>query len=399
MRLRLAIITLLLAAATQTTLAQQAPGGPPAVGVVTVAKRSVTETSNFVGRVVAVDKVEIVARVTAFIAERTFDEGAEVDKGDLLYRLERAPFEADLAAKQAAVQQNMALLRNATITLGRAQSLLNTPAGQRSTVDDRQATEASQAAQLLAAKAQLKASQINLDYTEIRSPIAGKIARSTVSVGNVVGPTSGALTTVVSQDPMYVVFPVSLRAALDLRNRYADKGGFSAITVRISLPDGHQYGIAGKLDYADPSVQLNTDTVNLRAVFPNPLRAGAKLGEAGNRELVDGSFAKVALEGVQPVEALSIPRSAVMSDQQGNFVYIVDGEKKAQIRRIQLGQSTPDIAVIMQGLAEGDTVIAEGLQRVRPGNPVNASPVSAGPTVPPSAPSAPAAPPATPAKG
>ncbi len=393
MRLRLAIITLLLAAATQPTLAQQAPGGPPAVGVVTVAKRSVTETSNFVGRVVAVDKVEIVARVTAFIAERTFDEGAEVDKGDLLYRLERAPFEADLAAKQAAVQQNMALLRNATITLGRAQSLLNTPAGQRSTVDDRQATEASQAAQLLAAKAQLKASQINLDYTEIRSPIAGKIARSTVSVGNVVGPTSGALTTVVSQDPMYVVFPVSLRAALDLRNRYADKGGFSAITVRISLPDGHQYGIAGKLDYADPSVQLNTDTVNLRAVFPNPLRAGAKLGEAGNRELVDGSFAKVALEGVQPVEALSIPRSAVMSDQQGNFVYIVDGEKKAQIRRIQLGQSTPDIAVIMQGLAEGDTVIAEGLQRVRPGNPVNASPVSAGPTVPPSAPSA------TPAKG
>ena len=399
MRLRLAIITLLLAAATQTTLAQQAPGGPPAVGVVTVAKRSVTETSNFVGRVVAVDKVEIVARVTAFIAERTFDEGAEVDKGDLLYRLERAPFEADLAAKQAAVQQNMALLRNATITLGRAQSLLNTPAGQRSTVDDRQATEASQAAQLLAAKAQLKASQINLDYTEIRSPIAGKIARSTVSVGNVVGPTSGALTTVVSQDPMYVVFPVSLRAALDLRNRYADKGGFSAINVRISLPDGHQYGIAGKLDYVDPSVQLNTDTVNLRAVFPNPLRAGAKLGEAGNRELVDGSFAKVALEGVQPVEALSIPRSAVMSDQQGNFVYIVDGEKKAQIRRIQLGQSTPDIAVIMQGLAEGDTVIAEGLQRVRPGNPVNASPVSAGPTVPPSAPSAPAAPPATPAKG
>jgi membrane fusion protein (multidrug efflux system) len=360
------------------------------VGVVTAAKRPVVETSNFVGRVQAVDKVDIVARVTAFIAERSFAEGAEVEKGALLYRLERAPFEADLAAKQAAVQQNIALLRNATITLGRAQSLLNTPAGQRSTVDDRQASEASQAAQLMAAQAQLKASQINLDYTEIRAPIAGKIARSAVSVGNVVGPGSGPLTTVVSQDPMYVVFPIALRAALDLRNRYADKGGFSAVVIRISLPDGHQYALPGKLDYVDPSVQLNTDTVNLRAVFPNPLRAGAKPGEPGNRELVDGSFVTVALEGVQPVEALSIPRAAVLSDQQGSFVYIVDGDKKAQIRRIQLGQSTPSTAVILQGLSEGDTVISEGLQRVRPGSPVNPAPAAAGPQMTPSAPSAPA---------
>eukprot|EP01037_Dinobryon_pediforme_P005796 gene5796-5859_t len=344
MRFRFPILILLAVTATQQAAAQGGPGGPPAVGVVTAAKRPVVETSNFVGRVQAVDKVDIVARVTAFIAERNFNEGAEVEKGALLYRLERAPFEADVLAKQAAVQQNMALLRNATITLNRAQSLLNTPAGQRSTVDDRQASEASQAAQLLAAQAQLKASQISLDYTEIRAPFAGKISRSAVSIGNVVSPTSGALTTVVSQDPMYVVFPTALRAALDLRNRYADKGGFSAVVVRIALPDGHQYGIAGKLDYVDPSVQLNTDTVNLRAVFPNPLRAGAKAGDPGNRELVDGSFVTVVLEGVQPVEALSVPRAAVLSDQQGNFVYIVDGEKKAQVRRIQLGQSTPDTA-------------------------------------------------------
>ena len=137
-------------------LAQPSPPGPPAVGVVKVLKQPVVETSEFVGRVMAVDKVDIIARVTAFVAERSFTEGDEVAKGALLYRLERAPFEADLAAKQATVQQNVALLRNATITLGRAQSLLSGPAGQRSTVDDRQASEASQAAQLLAAQAQLK---------------------------------------------------------------------------------------------------------------------------------------------------------------------------------------------------------------------------------------------------
>ncbi len=396
MRFRLPLATLVLAAsvASEPAMAQGGPGGPPAVGVVRAAQRPVVETSTFVGRVQAVDKVDIVARVTAFIAERDFNEGGEVDKGALLYRLERAPFEADLLAKQAAVQQNAALLRNANINLGRAQSLLNTPAGQRSTVDDREATQASQAALLLAAQAQLKASQINLDYTEIRAPVAGKIARSTVSVGNVVGPNSGALTTVVSQDPMYVIFPVSLRAALDLRQRYADKGGFSGQLVRITLPDGSKYNQVGKLDYVDPSVAASTDTVNLRAVIPNPRRTDSQPDEPGNRALVDGSFVTVSLEGVQPIQALSVPRAAVLSDQQGNFVYVVDDEKKAQIRRITLGQSTPDTAIVLQGLTEGDIVITEGLQRVRPGAVVNAAPASPGPVVPPQAPA-----PAAPAKG
>jgi len=383
MRDRLLLAAFLAAFSTHAWA--QAPGGPAAVGVVTATKRPVIETSNFVGRIQATDKVDIVARVTAFIAERAFTEGAEVTKGDLLYRLERAPFEADVLAKQAAVAQNQALLRNATINLGRAQSLLNTPAGQRSTVDDRVATEASQAAQLLAAQAQLKSSQINLDYTEIRAPVTGKIAKSTVSVGNVVSLTTGALTTVVSQDPMYVLFPISLRAALDLRNRYSGKGGFDAVVVRVTLPDGSKYALPGKLDYQDPSVARDTDTVNLRATIPNPLRPGTKPGEPGNRDLVDGSFVTVSIEGVQPVQALAIPRAAVLSDQGGNYVYVVDADKKAQIRRIQLGQSTPETAVVTNGLNEGDQVISEGIQRVRPGAVVNPAPAAAGPTAPPSA--------------
>ncbi len=384
MRLALALAALVLG--SLPAAAQFGPGGPPAVGVVAAAKRPVIETNEFVGRVLAIDKVDIVARVTAFIEERAFTEGAEVEKGALLYRLERAPFEADLLAKQATVQQQQALLRNATIVLGRANALLNGPAGQRSSVDDAEAQRASQAALLLGAQAQLRQSQINLDYTEIRSPVTGKIARSTVSAGNVVSPTTGALTTVVSQDPMYVIFPVSLRAALDLRNRYADKGGFSAVVIRLRLPDGKLYPIAGKLDYVDPSVAQNTDTVNLRARIANPLRSGTKPGEPGNRELVDGSFVTVTVQGVQPVEALVVPRSAVLSDQQGNFVYIVDGEKKVQVRRLVLGQSTPDTAVILSGISAGDNVIVEGLQRVRPGVTVNPGPAGAAPGVPPTAP-------------
>lgn len=380
-----AVVLLLLAAMPQARA--QFGGGPPAVGTIVAQKRAVTETSEYVGRVQSIDHVDLVARVTAFIQERNFTEGAEVQKGEVLFRLERGPFEADLASKQAAVAQTQALARNAAIQLGRAQSLLGTPAGQRSAVDDAQAQQASTAAQMQSAQAQVRASQINLDYTEIKAPIAGKISRVAYTVGNVVTPSSMPLATIYSQDPMYVVFPVSVRAVLDLRKRYADKGGMNAVNVKLKLPDGTLYGQTGKLDYVDPSVAASTDTLTVRARIPNPLLPGAKPGDVGNRELVDSEFVTVTLEGVEPVQLLGIPRTAVLSDQQGNYVYVVGAENKAEQRRIVLGQSTPDTAIILSGLKEGDVVIAEGLQKVRPGAPVNPAPVGQKPP-------APAAPPA-----
>jgi membrane fusion protein (multidrug efflux system) len=386
MRVRLlpALAAVLLAAAVAPAQAQFG-GGPPAVGVVKATRQPVTESSEYVGRVQAIDRVDLVARVTAFIEERRFTEGAEVQKGDVLYKLERGPFEADLQAKQATVAQTQALLRNASITLNRAQSLLNTPAGQRSTVDDGIAQQANYSAQLQAAQAQVRASQINLDYTEIKAPIAGKISRSAVTVGNVVGPSSGTLASIYSQDPMYVLFPVSVRAVLDLRNRYAAKGGFSAVEVKLKLSDDSIYGPAGTLDYVDPSVASNTDTLTLRARIANPMRPGTKAGDPGNRDLVDGEFVTVTLQGVEPVMALGIPRAAVLSDQQGNYVYVVAADGKAERRAIMLGQSTPQTAIVVSGLQDGETVVSDGLQRVRPGMPVNAAPAAAGPSAAPGA--------------
>lgn len=377
MFVRLAAVLSLLAAVP--ALAQPGPPGPPAVGVATVQKRPITESSAYVGRIQATDRVDIVARVTAYITERAFVEGGEVAQGDLLYRLERGPFEADVAAKQATVAQTTALLRNATLTLGRAQSLMNSPAGRVSTVDDATSQQASLAAQLQANLAQLRASQINLAYTEIRAPVAGKVGRSALAVGNVVTPASGPLVTIVTQDPMFVSFPVAVRAAFDLRQRYADRGGFSAVRVRLRLPDGRLYGPIGTLDYADPSVSTSTDTLLLRARIANPLRPGAGPADPGNRELLDGQFVTVSLEGVEPVQALTIPRNAILSDQQGSFVYLVDAEKKVVLRRVTLGQSTADTAVIATGLAEGDQIIVDGLQRARPGAVVNPAPAAARP--------------------
>ena len=363
--------------------AQFGPAGPPAVGTVQVVRKPIIDSNEFVGRIQAVNRVDLVARVTAFLDQRLFTEGDEVAKGALLYRLERGPFEADVQAKTAAVAQQQALLRNATITLGRAQSLLNTPAGQRSTVDDALAQQASQAAQVASAQANLRASQINLNYTEIHAPVAGKITRTTVTEGNVVSPTTGTLATIVSQDPMYVLFPVSVRTAIDLRARYADKGGLQAVTVKLLLPDGQAYAPAGKLDYVDPTVSANTDTLNFRAVMPNPLLAGAKTGDVGNRALVDGEFVTAIVQAVEPIQALAVPRAAVLSDQQGSYVFVVGPGNKVEQRQITLGQSTPATAVVTAGLKEGETVISEGLQRVRPGIVVAPSPASAQPTAPP----------------
>jgi membrane fusion protein, multidrug efflux system len=354
----------------------QMPGGPPAVGVVTVDPATVTQTSEFVGRVQAKDRVALTARVTAFLEQRLFVEGTEVHAGDLLDKLERGPFDADVTQKEAVVADDSARLANATIQLNRAQTLMGTPAGQRSNVDDATAAQRSAAAQLSGAQGALRQSRINLDYTEIRAPIDGEISRTAVTPGNVVSPGSGVLATIVSQDPMYVVFPVAVRALTDLRSRYAGLGGLDAVQVRVKLPDGSPYDQMGKIDYIEPSVSAGTDTILVRAVIANPIRGTPEPGRRVERLLTDGAFVTASVEGIEPVAALGIPRAAVMSDQIGNFVYVVGADNKVERRAVQLGQSTAATAIIAGGLKQGETVILEGLQRVRPGIQVTPGPAA-----------------------
>lgn len=356
----------------------QAPGGPPpAVGVIEAIKRPIIQTNEFLGRVEAVNRVAIVPRVTAFLDKRLYTEGAEVKQNDPLYMLERGPFEADLASKKAIVLQLQATLENAKLTTERQRILLSGPAGQQSNYDAALANQRSLEAQVLSAQAQVQASQINLDYTDIRSPIDGKIGRTAVTEGNVVNPNSGTLTTIVSQDPMYVTFPVSVREAIDLRSRYAQKGGFKAVVIRLRLPDGRQYTQKGELNFVNNTIAQNTDTITLRGVIPNPALYAAPSVSGALRELTDGEFVTVLLEGVEPVEVLAIPRSAVLTDQKGDYVFVVGADNKAEQRYVQVGQSTTTLASIMSGLALGDKVIAEGVQRVRPGQPVTPGPASA----------------------
>ena len=380
---KLVLLLLILSVLPVSAGAQPAPAGPPAVGVVRAERQQITQTDEFIGRIQAVGRVALVARVSAYLEKRAFVEGAEVKQGDLLYQLEQPPFQAQVDADKANVEQLEAQHTYAERQLERAQYLLKTPAGQQQNVDQTLSNERSLAAQVASAKAQLEEAEINLGYTEIRAPIDGKISATEVTEGNVVSPTTGTLANLVSQDPMYVLYPVSVRAGLDLRNRYDAKGGFNAVVLKLRLPDGRIYGQNGKVDYVSPTVATNTDTVTVRGVIPNPLLPGEPPGAAAPRELFDGEFVTVMIEGVEPITVLAIPRAAVLSDQQGDYVYVVDAQNKAQRRSIQLGQSTPSTAVVSNGLKEGELVISEGLQRVRPGEVVSPGPATPPPPIAP----------------
>jgi membrane fusion protein, multidrug efflux system len=229
---------------------------------------------------------------------------------------------------------------------------------------------------LQAAQAQLETAQINLDYTKIRSPIDGRAGRTSVTVGNVVSPNSGVLTTVVSQDPMYVIFPVPTSRAIQLREEYAEYGGFDAVKVRLRLPDGRLYDQIGKVDFINNAIAQDTDTVTVRGVIPNPVLASRTAGGVNLRELIADEFVTVLLESVKPKEVIAVPRAAILSDQEGSYVYVVDDQNIARQRRVSLGELTPEKAGIVDGLKEGEQVIVEGLQRARPNAPVTPAPVA-----------------------
>ena len=368
----LIVAAILVAAAPAGAWAQMGPGGPPAVGVVKAALTPIYQSSEYIGRVQAISKITIRARVTGLLEERDFKEGDEVKKGQKLFVIEQPPYEAAVLQAQGQVVQAEAALRNARQNLTRSQTLLNTPAGQRSTVDSDVASAGQGQGSLLVAEAQLQTAQINLGYTTILSPIDGRIGIAT-DPGNVVAFTDAALATVVSEDPEYVLFPVSEVEAASLKAQQVGHGGLAAMTVKLRLPDGKMYDKAGTIDFSDISINSSTDTLNLRAVVPNPPRANTTaLGS--DRTLVDGGFVTVILQSKNAEQQVTVPRAAVLADQQGNYVFVLDADNKAERRNITLGNSSALLAVVTTGLKAGETVVADGVQRVKPGAPVKPVP-------------------------
>ena len=356
----------------QSTSSQAAP--PVRVGVFTVEERPTHPGMTFVGRVQAVDTVDITARVEGFLVQRAFTEGQAVKTGDILFVLEKAPLEASLQASQANLAKVEADANNATVQADRARTLYSQNTISQSTLDDRMAAELQAKAAVQQAQASLKQAQINLGYAEIRAPFDGRVGIANFSLGALVGPSSGALTTVISQDPIYATFPVSDTTILTYTG--GNRAGLSTdeISVHLITSDNKTYPRQGKIDFTGVKVDENTDTVLIRAVFPNP-----------DNILLDGQFARVSAELKNPVQALVIPQKAVLTNQSGKYVLVVDKDNKAVQRQITQGETVGTDVVIGSGLEKGDRVIVDGLQRVRPGQPVNPQPAAADATPPPTA--------------
>lgn len=212
---------------------------------------------------------------------------------------------------------------------------------------------------MIIADANLKSANVNLGYTEIKAPISGEIGRSKLTKGNVVSPDSGSLTEIVSRDPMYVTFPVSQRVFLDVERQ---KGREQAFAVRVRFSDGSVYDQTGKINFIDVTVNQATDTILVRATFPNP-----------QGKLIDGQLVRVLVDSDKPQEKLLVPQSALIADQQGIYVFVVE-DGKAAIRRVKPGGQFGAYSIVDEGLKAGDQVIVQGMETLRAGTPVLATP-------------------------
>ena len=337
--------------------AEQSASGAAVVPAVTVARVVIEDyrpTATFTGRVEAIHKVELRARIDGFLEKRLFDEGADVKEGALLFVIEKGLYQAAVDEAQAQVMKAEATLQLAEIEVKRQTELVQKAASPQARLDETIARRGEAQGALLAAKANLEKAQLQLGYTDITAPIAGRISRTNVSVGNFVTPATGSLATIVSQDPIYVSFPVTQRELLELRKEESDNRG--DYSVFLQLADGSRYDKSGKVDYLGVTVNQGTDTVQARAVFPNP-----------NRTLIDGALVNVVAEVGKSDKALLVPQQALQADQSGVFVLVVDKDNKVEVRRIEIGESRGTRIVVTKGLSEGERVVTEGIQRVRPG--------------------------------
>jgi membrane fusion protein (multidrug efflux system) len=338
---------------------QQQAGGPPpaAVGVVTLQERPVAKGYEFIGRIQAVSQVDILARVEGFLEAVHFREGQEVKKGDLLFTIEKDLFKAQVDQYDAQVAAAQANLANAEIQYERDLQLVKNQNVPQSTVDKDKAARDAGKAQVLLAQAQLEQAKINLGYTDIYAPIDGKIGATTYDVGNLVSPSSKALVTLVSQDPMYVTFPVSQEKLLEIRHsRKQDDGSLTKIEFVVRFGDGTQYPYAGRWDFTAPQVSQQTDTVEMRATLTNP-----------DRMLIDGQYVKVILKEREAQNRLVVPQAAVQTAQGGNQVLVVGTDNKVSARIVELGQTEGSDYVVTKGLQVGEHVIVEGVQKAKPG--------------------------------
>lgn len=337
---------------------------PPAVTIATLTLGSVTEWNEFTGHLEAVERVEIKPRVNGYLDQVLFEEGSQVKQGQLLCIIDPRPFQAEVNRAQAELQRTMAHADWAKRELVRLEKLLTANAVSSDKVDLQRTTLLESQASVGVAQAQLDSAELNLAFTQIKSPITGRIGHKRVSVGNLVNAPSGGAATVIAEiiglNPLYVGFEVDENTWNQQRTLHV-LGKAPPVEVRVG-PGGTAV-LRGKLDFSDTQVNRQTGTLKLRAILDNP------------EDLwLPGMFARVRLAASVEYAAILLDEQAILTDQSTRYVLVVNTENKADYRAVKLGPLMSGQRVIRTGLAPGDRVIINGMQRVRPGMTVQPTP-------------------------
>lgn len=338
---------------------------PPIVSIVKVKAEPVALSFPYAGRIAAFKDVEVRARVPGILQEKSFTEGAAVKAGDVLFRIDPAPYQAELASTEAQLKEAQAQLARTQRDAERATTLLERQVGTEKARDDAVSAHELAKAGVVGAGARVKTARINLGYTTITAPIAGTISTRVLPEGSLVG-TNGndSLLTRISQlDPVYVHFSFADTEATEIR-RLVDSGegegpADGKLQVRIIFGDRKDYDHRGYVDFIDSNLDMQTGTVRARAVVPNP-----------ESRLRPGQFVRVSVEGITRNGAIVVPQAAVMQGPQGQFVYALEADDKASIRPVTIGREVADGWIVEKGLKAGDRIVTEGVIKVKPGAPV-----------------------------
>ncbi|UEM04190.1 efflux RND transporter periplasmic adaptor subunit [Skermanella rosea] len=354
---------------------QGGQGRPPAeVGVVTLQPQSVDVTTELPGRTTAARLAEVRPQVNGIILKRLFEEGAEVKAGQQLYQIDPAPYQASLDTAKAELQRAEAAAKSARTKAARYRDLVRSRAVSQQDYDDIAATLLENEAQVASAKAAIRTAQINLDYTKVASPISGRIGRSTVTEGALVTANQAQeLATVTQLDPIYVDVTQSsaemfrLRQAVS-RGAIQSVEGKAPVTLLVGGSNDAAYPHQGELQFSEVSVDESTGSVRLRAVFPNP-----------NQDLLPGLFVRAKVNWGAAEDVFMVPQQAVVRRPDGSaFVWAVGPDGKAAQKTVNAERAIGDKWLVTQGVAPGDRVVVEGIQKVAPGAQVNAVALDAG---------------------
>lgn len=357
--LSLMIITLFIAGGCKKPV--RPPSPDPTVTVAAVRKDKVVETVTKVARVKANNKAEIVARVKGFLLKTNFTEGGAVKKGDLLFLIEQDEYKANLEKAEGVLLSALAAQRNSDLDYERQKGLYEKRAVAKRNYDEALATKMKADAVVMQAKAAVKLARLDLSYTEIRAPFDGYVGLENYSIGNVVSPTNGPLTSVVDMSTVRVQYNITDKLVLRAREMgYDSVKGAGNIKVVLYTVDGAMYKYPGKITFWDNQINQSTGTLAMQAMFPNP-----------ELLLVPGMYVRVAIDISEKNNALLIPEIAVAQDLSGSYVMVVDKDSKVERRNVILGIRQGKDVEVIKGLEAGEKVVVEGLQHIRPGIRVN----------------------------